>query len=103
MPWSPIWKPEADSVADEKAPVRRCYRYLVNRPGQFDYKSAIESDLPIGSGEVESAHRYVIQERLKKTGAWWNPEQASNMLALRTLRANRGWDNYWEQAKLKAA
>ena len=94
---------EADSVPDEKAPVRRCYRYLVNRPGQFDYKTAIESDLPIGSGEVESAHRYVIQERLKKTGAWWNPEQASNMLALRTLRANRGWDNYWEQNKLKAA
>ena len=94
---------EPDSVIDKHAPVRKCYRYLVNRPGQFDYKSAIEANLPIGSGEIESAHRYVIQERLKKTGAWWNPEQASNMLALRTLRANQGWDNYWEQIRLKAA
>lgn len=94
---------EPDSVTDENAPVRKCHRYLVNRPGQFDYKSAIEASLPIGSGEIESAHRYVIQERLKKTGAWWNPEQASNMLALRTLRANQGWNNYWEQLKLKAA
>jgi hypothetical protein len=94
---------EPDSIPDKNAPVRKCFRYLDNRPGQFDYKTAIEANLPIGSGEIESAHRYVIQERLKKTGAWWNPEQASNMLALRTLRANQGWDNYWENAKLKEA
>lgn len=94
---------EPDSVIDRNAPVRRCHRYLVNRPGQFDYKTAIEANLPIGSGEIESAHRYVIQERLKKAGAWWNLDQASNMLALRTLRANQAWDNYWEKAKLKAA
>jgi hypothetical protein len=94
---------EADSVPDEKAPVRKCHRYLLNRPGQFDYQSAIEADLPIGSGEIESAHRYVIQDRLKKAGAWWNPDQASDMLALRTLRANGGWNKYWQQLSLNAA
>jgi hypothetical protein len=56
---------EAASVPDAKAPVRKCHRYLDNRPGQFDYKSALEKKLPIGSGEIESAHRYVVQERLK--------------------------------------
>ena len=29
---------EPDSVPDKDAPVRKCYRYIKNRPGQFDYK-----------------------------------------------------------------
>lgn len=86
---------ESPEVADKAAPVRGCYRYLVDRPGQFDYQSAIEADLPIGSGEVESAHRYVIQHRRKFPGAWWNKEVAADMLALRTRRANGQWECYW--------
>ena len=59
---------ELDHLPDERAPVRACYRYLINRPNQFNYQDAIKDDLPIGSGEIESAHRYVIQERLKLSG-----------------------------------
>lgn len=88
---------ESISTAEKDAPVRKCHRYISNRPGQFDYKSAIEADLPIGSGEIESAHRYIIQKRLKLSGAWWKEENADNMLALRTLRANGGWNGYWAQ------
>jgi hypothetical protein len=50
---------EADDIDESKAPVRACYRYLSNRTDQLDYKTAIENELPIGSGEIESAHRYV--------------------------------------------
>jgi len=60
------------------------------------YKTAIETGLPIGSGEIESAHRYLIQERLKLPGAWWKAANADSMLALRVLRANDLWDDYWE-------
>lgn len=87
---------EPPSVPKEKAPVRACYRYMVNRKGQFGYKEAIANDLPIGSGAIESAHRYIIQDRLKLAGAWWTGENAHNMLALRTLRANNDWEAYWE-------
>lgn len=45
------------ATADQPAPVQACYRYIDNRPGQFDYHSALAAGLPIGSGEVESAHR----------------------------------------------
>lgn len=90
---------EPASVVNEQAPVRAAHRYITNRLDQFDYRSAIEAGLPIGSGEVESAHRYIIQERLKLTGAWWRTENADNMLALRTLRANGDWDQYWEAQK----
>lgn len=88
---------EADSVASDHAPVRNCYRYITNRPGQFNYREAIAANLPIGSGEVESAHRYVIQKRLKLPGAWWKPSNAQAMLNLRSLRANHRWINYWNK------
>lgn len=87
---------EPKTVEENKAPVRACYRYINNRPKQLDYHSAQEKGLPIGSGEVESAHRYVIQKRLKIAGAWWSIEQAKNMLSLRVMRANNLWNQYWK-------
>ncbi|HEY6438166.1 MAG TPA: hypothetical protein VIY47_16360, partial [Ignavibacteriaceae bacterium] len=56
---------------EEGTPVEKCYKYIFNRQNCLDYKGALEKDLPIGSGEVESGHRYIIQKRLKIAGAWW--------------------------------
>lgn len=89
---------EPASVPKEEAPVRKCYNYMRNRRGQFNYREALDEGLPIGSGAVESAHRYVIQDRLKIAGAWWTPENAHNMLALMALRANNRWESYWDSA-----
>jgi len=94
---------EPENFPDEKAPVRSCYRYLINRPGQFNYQNAIQDDLPIGSGEIESAHGYVIQQRLKLSGCWWKLENAMTMLALRVLRANGDWDSYWQKTQIAIA
>ena len=80
----------------EDTPVEKCYRYLNNRRDSLDYKNALEKGLPIGSGEVESSHRHVIQKRLKIAGAWWKPQTAEWMLNLRVLRANDDWDDYWQ-------
>ncbi|HAY28077.1 MAG TPA: ISKra4 family transposase, partial [Candidatus Accumulibacter sp.] len=56
-----------------------------------------------GSGEIESAHRYVIQDRLKRAGAWWKLKNAKHMLALRVCRANQEWDRYWQSRRQQAA
>ena len=37
---------------------------------------ARERKLPIGSGEIESAHRHLVQKRLKLAGAWWKETNA---------------------------
>ncbi len=89
---------EHSSAPDSEAPVRVCYRYINNRLHQLDYQTAIEQNLPIGSGEIESAHRYVVQRRLKIPGAAWKPSNANSMLALRTCRANNDWEAYWQKA-----
>jgi len=86
---------EAPGVSDEQAPVRACHRYLGARQDQLKYREALAEGLPIGSGEIESAHRYVAQKRLKLPGAWWRVENAEHMLALRINRLNGDWEAYW--------
>jgi hypothetical protein len=93
---------EVDEVENAKAPVRACHRNLSNRTNQLDYKGAIEEGLPIGSGEIESAHRYVIQKRLKLSGAWWKVENVRPMLTLRVVRANEEWERYWNNSAIAA-
>jgi len=90
---------EEPEIDDAHAPVRACYRYLSNRLTQLDYPSAQNQGLPVGSGEIESAHRSVIQERLKRAGAWWNTTHARHMLSLRVTRANGLWEAYWQDLR----
>jgi hypothetical protein len=93
---------EPETTEDRNAPVRRRLRYLRNRPGQFDYPEAQARGLPVGSGEIESAHRYVIQERLKIAGAWRMPENARFMLALRVDRADGYREKHWDNMRRAA-
>ena len=66
---------EPTSVEDQNAPVRVGDRYIRNRPEQFDclrtWGHCKQTIADRRSGRIESAHRYVIQERLKIPGAWW--------------------------------
>ena len=80
---------------DAQAPGRTAHRYLKERCGPLDYAGARAAGLPIGSGEIESGHRHVIQQRLKRAGAWCKESHAEAMLGLRVARANQLWDTYW--------
>jgi hypothetical protein len=70
-------------------------RYLENRLDQLDYPAAIRAGLPVGSGLIESAHRHLLQSRLKIAGAWWPRAHAHHLAQLRIIRANGLWDSYW--------
>jgi uncharacterized protein UPF0236 len=89
--------------AKAEQPATACTRYLENRLEYLDYKSALKARLPIGSGEVESGHRWVIQARLKLAGAWWKIDNAQRMLNLRVLRANDEWETYWRKVRQDTA
>ena len=94
---------EEEEYEEGQAPVRGCWRYLSNRLNYLDYQGAMAAGLPIGSGEVESGNRSVIQARLKRSGAWWKEENAEAMLALRALRASGEWHSYWDDLRQAAA
>jgi hypothetical protein len=83
-----------ESASAAERPVAQAHAYIQQRQHQMDYAGAIEKGLPIGSGEIESAHRHVIQARLKIPGAW-KEQNAELMLGLRTARANGLWQSSW--------
>jgi hypothetical protein len=86
-----------EAPGQTEAPVRSAHGYMSERQQYMDYAGARAAGLPIGSGEVESGHRHVLQKRLKIAGAWWLEPNAEAMLQLRTARANHDWDKYWSQ------
>lgn len=91
-----------EPVGTADAPARDGHRYLNARSGQLDYKNAIAQNLPIGSGEIESANRSVVQFRLKRPGAWWKINNAQSMLNLQSLRHNGRWNFYWDNYRQAA-
>ena len=91
--------PHQEPEGTEEVPVRTAYRYLSERADHLDYQTARQNALPIGSGEIESGHRHVVQQRLKLSGCWWKEVNAGSMLNLRVARANDLWSDYWSLAK----
>jgi hypothetical protein len=88
---------EPPAAPDREAQERQYHRYLSHRPDPLNDQDAIERDLPIGSGKIESARRYIVQQRMKRPGACWREHNAEHMLALRLNRANQQWDSYWQR------
>lgn len=84
-------------VSPEASPLRTAHQYLTNRSTYLNYAKPLAENLPIGSGEVESAHRSVLQARLKKPGAWWKLENAENMAHLKVMQSNNQWHKFWQK------
>jgi len=92
-------EPYQEIATAAETPVRDACRYLKERQHHLDYLAARHHKLPIGSGEIESGHRHVIQQRLKLSGAWWKETNIEPMLQLRVARANNQWASYWSNNK----
>jgi hypothetical protein len=85
---------------NEKNPNERRSRligYIKRFYDALNYNELKSKGYPIGSGEIESAHKSVPQKRLKIPGASWMPESINPMLSLRILRANGWWEDFWDQ------
>ena len=71
--------------------------YLEQRRGQIRYADFRAAGYPIGSGSVESAHKVVVEARLKGAGMHWARAHVDPMLALRNIAYNDRWDEAWPQ------
>ena len=72
-------------------------RYLAepSRQQLMGYKSALEKGLPIATGVIEGACRYLVKDRMARTGARWSLPTAEAVLRLRALRSAGDFDAYW--------
>jgi hypothetical protein len=71
----------ANANADEE--IRKLIGYLNNNRDRLGYAKRRQEGLPIGSGGIESANKYISNARLKRPGAWWLIPNGYNMLRLR--------------------
>ena len=66
--------------------------YYRNNRERMRYDEYIRRGLSIGSGAIESAHRTVVQRRMKLSGQRWANTGAENILDLRVCSMSGKWD-----------
>ena len=83
----------------EQQAVADLHSYLNERRESLKYRDARNQGLIIGSGAVESAMGYVLQQRMKRAGMRWHGDGASAMAALRcAYRSSEGLKTVFKMA-----
>ena len=80
--------------------------YYSNNKNRMQYQEYVKIGCGIiGSGAIESAHRTLIQKRMKQSGQRWSWKGAQHMLNLRVVRQNNDWNKIIDltKAAVKAA
>ena len=80
--------------------------YYSNNKNRMNYQEYVKIGCGIiGSGAIESAHRTLVQKRMKQSGQRWSWKGAQHMLNLRVVRKNNDWNKIIELTKgtLRAA
>ncbi len=90
---------EEEYLRNKNHRLKRLIGYIDRFYDAINYNEYKEKGYPIGSGEVESAHKSVPQKRMKISGACWHPESINPILALRILRADDWWDDFWKKRR----
>jgi len=72
--------------------LQNLYNYLDKHRAHLDYERFKELGLPLGSGMVESACKWLIQQRFKGVGMRWSEEGFNHLLRLRLAWVNGRFD-----------
>ena len=78
-----------------KEVVHNTYHYLKRHEQHIHYQEFKDSNLPIGSGLVESACKWLIQQRFKGVGMRWSENGFNTLLYLRVSWVNQRFDDFF--------
>ncbi len=73
----------------------KVYHYLKTHEDHIRYDPFKAADLPIGSGLVESACKWLIQQRFKGVGMRWSEPGFKHLLYLRLAWVNQRFDRFF--------
>lgn len=73
--------------------------YLEANVCRVNYPQYLKENYYIGSGAIESAHRHVIQSRMKRAGQLWSRTGAEKMIALRVIFKNEMFNSLFNFAQ----
>jgi hypothetical protein len=71
--------------------------YLRHHCGRINYRSQRRAGYPLGSGGIESAHKFICHARLQRSGAWWYVANSNHMLALRCATYKGTYEQVFER------
>jgi hypothetical protein len=72
-----------------------CADYLLKYAPYMKYHEYLRDGLPVATGVVEGAGRYLVQDRMDISGARWHLGCAEAVLRLRAIRASGDFKAYW--------
>ena len=75
---------------EQRVALNDLVRYYRANARRMDYASYLERGYPIASGAIESAHRHVLQVRMKRAGQRWSIHRARRMARLRAAYRTAG-------------
>ena len=70
-------------------------RYLLKYKKNMQYAQYLKMGLPIAPGVIEGACRYLVKDRMDRTGARRSLNGAEAVLRLRARRTRADFDAYW--------
>lgn len=94
----------AEALAVEGLPhpardtLRTVYAYLERHRAHIDYAIYKELGLPLGSGRVESACKWLIQQRFKGVGMRWSEDGFNHLVHLRLAWGNGRFETLFSLA-----
>lgn len=80
--------------------IRNLYSYYHTRQNKMRYDEFRKLGYFIGSGAVESANKYLVQQRLKQAGMKWLVKGAQSILKLREKVYEGSWASVWSNRHL---
>jgi hypothetical protein len=92
------WASQRDLDDAARKMIAKSCGYLADRTRTrlMHYAEALRDGLPIATGVIEGACRYLVKDRMDRTGARWSLTGAEAVLRLRAVRASGDFDAYWE-------
>lgn len=91
---------EGNTRKHNQTPIWELRAYFMSNKENMKYAEFRRKGYYIGSGAVESANKYIVSDRLKRTGMRWTLSNANAMIWLRCKYFEDRWDEFWESMKL---
>lgn len=89
-----IWAEEHPLTRSQLRELHGIRGYLLNNIQRMRYGEYLARGYPIASGVIEGACRYVIKDRMERTGMRWTLAGAQTMLGLRCISVNEEWEGF---------
>jgi hypothetical protein len=87
---------KTDLRPTQQAALHKTITYFENHRHMMDYATYLAKGYPIATGLVEGTCGSLVKDRMEHSGMRWSIRGAQAVLALRAVKQNHDWDQFWQ-------